>query len=44
MTQEQKKEVVRVCGKDHKPEDVPSLWRQEEIEKEIEAEDKLRYQ
>lgn len=30
MTQDQEKEVIRVCGKNYKPSDVPALWRQAE--------------
>jgi len=33
MIKDQEKEIVRVCGKNYEPEDVPALWRQREAEK-----------
>lgn len=30
MTQDQEKEVIRVCGENYEPSDVPALWRQDE--------------
>jgi len=29
MTQDQEKEVKRVCGENYEPSDVPALWRRE---------------
>jgi len=34
MTKKQKIEVERVCGKDFKQNDIPAIWRKEELVKE----------
>ena len=34
MTEKQKKEVERVCGKDFEQNDIPAIWRKEELAKE----------
>jgi len=34
MTKKQKKEVERVCGKDFEQNDIPAIWRKEELAKE----------
>ena len=36
MTEKQKKEVERVCGKDFEQNDIPAIWRKEEELAEIE--------
>lgn len=33
ITKDQEKEVIRVCGKNYEPSNVPALWRQKEAEK-----------
>ena len=34
ITKKQKQEVIRVCGENYEPEDVPALWRQEALDQE----------
>ena len=34
MTQKQEKEIIRVLGPDYDPEDIPAIWRNQEIDEE----------
>lgn len=40
ITKEEKKEIERVCGEDFDEDDVPAIWRKEEMEKAT-AEDRM---
>ena len=32
MTEKQEKQVIRVCGENYKPNQIPALWRKQEKE------------